>query len=129
MDPIADMINRLKTARLAGKDVVVVPLSNIKAAIAEKLRERGIVSEVAKRGKKAHRTLELTLARSDSGKYRFNDVRRVSKPGCRVYAGATDIQSVRGGTGTLYVSTPKGVLSGEEAKREKVGGELLFEIW
>lgn len=129
MDPIADMINRLKTARLAGKDVVALPLSNVKVAIAEKLREKGFVSEVTKRGKKAHRTLELTLARSESGRYRFTDVKRVSKPGCRVYAGAQDIKPVRGGTGTLYVSTPKGVLSGEEAKREKVGGELLFEIW
>lgn len=123
------MIIRIKNAAMAGKDTVAVPFSGIKLAIAEKLKERGIVSDVAKRGKKTKKVLELTLVRKEGGQYRFTDVKRVSKPGRRVYAGAKELQAVRGGTGTLYISTPSGVLSGDEARKANVGGELLFEIW
>ena len=128
-DPIADMIIRIKNAAMAGKDVVVVPQSKLKLAIAEKLKSYGVIADIVSHGKDAAKTLELTLARTDTGKYRFSDVRRVSKPGCRVYMGASDINKVRGGTGVLFISTPKGVLLGHEARKEKVGGEPLFEIW
>jgi len=114
---------------MAGKDVAVIPQSKLKAAIADKLKERGIVTEVHARGKNVGKTLELTLAQDENGKYHFRDVRRVSKPGCRVYMGAQDIRPVMGGTGVLLISTPKGILFGEEARKEKVGGEPLFEIW
>ncbi len=128
-DPISDMIVRLKNARMAGKDVAEVPLSRLRLAVAEKLMERGVIARVVKRGKKTRQSLELTLARDGEGMYRFTDVDRVSKPGRRVYVGAGEIQGVRGGTGFLLVSTPKGVLFGDEARKENVGGEVLFKIW
>jgi small subunit ribosomal protein S8 len=128
-DPISDMIVRIKNAALAGKDVVRVPDSKLRKAVAVKLKERGLVADITSRGKGIEKALELTLARTEGGAYRFHDVLRVSKPGRRVYVGAKEIQTVRGGTGFAVLSTPRGVLAGDEARKENVGGELLFEIW
>ncbi len=128
-DPIADMIIRLKNAAMAGKEVVSLPLSRTKLAIAEKLKARGFLADVQTRGKGVHKTLELTLGRTQSGAYRITDVKRVSKPGMRMYAGANEIRSVRGGLGVVVLSTPKGILLGEDARKERVGGEVLFELW
>ena len=128
-DPISDMIIRIKNASMAGKDVVSMPSSKMKTAIAEKLKERGIVSDIAVHGKDAKKTMELTLTRNERGGYTFRDVKRVSKPGCRMYFGVQDIRPVMGGLGSLVISTPKGVLFGDEARKGKVGGEPLFEIW
>lgn len=128
-DPISDMIVRIKNASMAGKEVVSVPQSKMKLAIANKLKERGIVSDIAMRGKNTQKTIELTLSRNEKGVYNFRDVKRISKPGCRVYFGTQDIRPVMGGSGSLLISTPKGVLFGDEARKERVGGEPLFEIW
>lgn len=128
-DPISDMIIRIKNARMAGNDVVSMPQSKLKNAIAKKLKQRGVVSSVVKHGKNANKSLELTLARNESGEYYFKDVKRISKPGCRVYLGSKDIKPVKGGTGTLFISTPNGIRFGHEARKENVGGEPLFEIW
>ncbi len=128
-DPISDMIIRMKNAAMAGNDVVSMPQSKIKLAIAEKLKQRGIVNSVATHGKNASKSIELTFVRDEKGVYAFRDVLRISKPGRRVYFGASDIRPVMGGSGALLISTPKGVLFGDEARKEKVGGEPLFEIW
>lgn len=128
-DPISDMIIRIKNAAMAGNEVVSMPQSKVKLAIANKLKEKGIVAEVASRGKNVGKTIELTLTQDEKGKYAFRDVKRVSKPGCRVYFGSQDIRPVMGGLGFLVISTPKGILTGDEARKEKVGGEPLFEIW
>jgi small subunit ribosomal protein S8 len=129
MDPIADMIIRLKNAALAGREVVSMPHSTLKNAIAEKLRARGFLKDVTVRGKKAVKTLEVTLARTTAGAFRVTDVKRVSRPGRRVYVGASNVKAVQGGTGSVLISTPKGVLFGDEARKENVGGEVMFEIW
>lgn len=128
-DPIADMIIRLKNSAMAGKEVVSMPMSKLKLAVAEKLKKRGYLSEVRTFGKNAAKTLELTLARTAEGSFRISDVKRVSKPGMRIYNGSAEIRRVRGGTGSVVMSTPKGVLFGDEARKENVGGEVLFEIW
>jgi small subunit ribosomal protein S8 len=128
-DPISDMIIRIKNAAMAGNDVVVMPQSKIKIAIAEKLKQRKIISDFAVRGKGVAKSLEIILARDEKGFYAFKDVRRVSKPGCRIYFSVHDIRLVMGGTGSLVISTPKGILFGNEARSERVGGEPLFEIW
>ncbi len=128
-DPVSDMIIRIKNAKMAGNDVVSMPQSNLKKAIAEKLKQRGVVSDITTHGKNANKSLELTLTRDENGEYRFKDVKRVSKPGCRVYFSTKDIRPVKGGTGTLFISTPKGILFGHEARKENVGGEPLFKIW
>jgi len=129
-DPIADMITRLKNAAMAGHEVVSVPFSKQKLAIAEKLGKRGYVTNVSTRGKHvAARVIEMTLGKDTKGAYRVTNVKRVSKPGMRIYKGADAIGLVRGGTGAQVISTPKGVLYGDEARKEHVGGEVLFEIW
>jgi len=128
-DPIADMIIRLKNAAMARREVVSMPMSKLKLAIAQKLKQRGYLSEVRTHGKNVTKTIEVVLARGQGGSYRITDVKRISKPGMRVYRGAMEMRPVRGGTGTALISTPKGVLFGDEARKEKVGGEVLFEIW
>ena len=128
-DPISDMIIRIKNAAMAGNDVVSMPQSKMKTAIADKLKQRGIVDSVSSRGKNVAKTIEITLSKNEKGKFKFVNVKRVSKPGCRVYFSVQDIRPVMGGRGSLLISTPKGVLFGDEARKEKVGGEPLFEIW
>jgi small subunit ribosomal protein S8 len=128
-DAVSDMIIRIKNAVMAGQSTTHIPYSNLKLAIAEKLKQRGFISDIAKRGKKVHRSLELTLGRKTDGGYRFSDVKRISKPGRRIYGGVGEIKPVRGGSGTLVISTPKGILLGDEAVKENMGGEFLFEIW
>jgi small subunit ribosomal protein S8 len=128
-DPIADMLNRLKNAAAVGKDAVACPYSTIRHAIAEKLVKKGILGAVETRGEGARRTLEMSFARTATGTYAFRDLRRVSKPGCRVYAGAKDMRPVKGGRGFALVSTPNGILFHYEARKQHVGGEVLCEIW
>ncbi len=129
MDTISDMIIRMKNATMAGKTSVSIPYSKFKSAIAEKLKARGFFSDVAYRGKNVQKTIECTFAKTEKGFYRFSDVRRVSKLGKRVYVSSKEIARVRGGFGFSILSTPKGVLFGDEARKEGVGGEVLFEIW
>lgn len=128
-DPISDMIIRIKNAAMVGNEVVSMPQSKLKLAIAEKLKEKGVVATVTSHGKTVKKTVELTLAQDEKGKFAFKDVRRISKPGCRIYFGFQDIRPVMGGLGFLLLSTPKGILTGDEARKERVGGEPLFEIW
>ena len=127
-DPISDFIIQLKNAALVQKESVVLPYSKLKFAVAEKLKERGYLASVEKRGKKARKLLEVELT-YESGKARISDVVRVSKPGRRMYFPVSAIRPVRFGKGALILSTPKGILTGEEAKKEHVGGEALFKIW
>jgi small subunit ribosomal protein S8 len=123
------MITRIKNAALAGHDSVSVPQSTLKLAIAAKLKERGLVSEVETHGKNTEKVIELHFARNEDGSLKLRDVRRISKPGRRMYVGAKEIKPVMGGSGSLVVSTPKGILFGDEARKQNVGGEALFEIW
>jgi len=128
-DPIADMINRLKNARMVGKESTTCPYSKLRHAIAEKLQKKGVLKSVSIRGEGVHRHLDMEFARAADGAYSFSGVRRVSKPGCRVYTGAGEIRPVKGGRGFALLSTPKGILFHYEARKEHVGGELLCEIW
>jgi small subunit ribosomal protein S8 len=128
-DPIADLINQIKNAGAVKKATVSIPFSNFKLAIAEKLKAEGWVKGVEKKGKKVKKTLDITLKYDDEGAAHIKGVKRVSKPGRRLYRGADEIIPVRYGHGAVIFSTPKGVMTGLEAKKEKVGGEALFEIW
>jgi small subunit ribosomal protein S8 len=128
-DPIADMIIRLKNASMVGKDVVSFPASKLKLAIAERLKTRGFLTEVRVRGSVPHKTIEVTLGKNKDGSFRISEVKRISKPGARVYANADSIRVVRGGLGVSLVSTPNGILYGDEARKAHVGGEVLFEVW
>lgn len=128
-DPVSDLIVRIVNAGAVGKASVAVPFSNFKMAIAEKLRDAGYVKAIEKKGKKVRKTLELTLKYDEKGKPSIQGVKRVSKPGRRMYKRVLEINSVRYGHGALFLSTPKGVMTDKEARKERVGGEALFEIW
>lgn len=128
-DPVADFINRLVNAGAIGHATVSLPFSNFKFAIAEKLREMGYVGAVEKKGKKVKKTLDVTLVYKPTGEAKIQGVKRVSKPGRRLYASVNEIRPVRYGHGTMIMSTPKGIKTDKEARKEKVGGENLFQIW
>lgn len=128
-DPVADFVNQIKNAGAVHKTVVAIPFSNLKAAIAEVLKAKGYIKQSEKKGKKVKKTLEVTLAYESDGRPKIRGVRRISKPGRRMYKSVGEITPVKFGHGTLVLSTPKGILAGEDARKEKVGGEALFEIW
>lgn len=128
MDPIANMLIQIKNAGQAKHPSVVVPYSHIKFNIATLLQREGYVSAVAKKGKGVRQFLEIGIVYSGK-RPRINGVRRVSKPSRRSYVAVKDIVPVRQGYGTAILSTPKGILTGKDARKEHVGGELLFTIW
>jgi len=128
MDSISNMIIMMKNGSLANKEVVSFPYSKLKNAIAECLKKEGYVSEISKKVKKGQPMLEVGLVYVDK-KPKITEVQRISKQSRRVYYGMKDIHSIRSGSGLLVLSTPKGILSGKEARKEQVGGEALFKVW
>ena len=118
----------MKNASLAGNETVLVSHSKVKSAILDCLKKEGYVSDFSKKTKKNSNFLEVKLIYID-GKPKITEVERISKQSRRVYFGMKDIHSVRNGSGLLVLSTPKGILSGKEARKEQVGGEALFKIW
>lgn len=127
-DPISDLIIKIKNATLVGKEDVSIPYSNLKYAIAVTLSKAGFVGDVAKKGKKITKTIDIQLLYKNK-KSKINDVQRISKLSRRIYIGVNDIKPVKQGRGSLILSTPKGILTDKEAKKERVGGEALFKIW
>jgi len=128
-DTIGDFIIRLKNAGAVKKASVSVPFSSLKLAVAEKLRDAGFVTSIDKKGKKVRKTLDVVLKYDNEGLHVIHGVKRISKPGRRMYQSVHEIMPVRYGHGALILSTPKGILTGKEARKENVGGEALFEIW
>ncbi len=128
MDSIANMLIVMKNGSSVGKISVTFPYSKMKQAIAECLKKEGYVSTIAKKTVKGQPLLEVGLVYADK-KPKIAQVDRVSKQSRRVYFGVKDIHTVRNGSGLLVLSTPKGILSGKEARKEQVGGEVLFKIW
>jgi len=127
-DPIGDFIIQLKNAGMVGKREVSLPYSKLKHAIAEKLVQSGFVVSAVKRGKKVKKTLDITLKYTE-GAHDIRGVQRISKPGRRLYIRSSEIFPVKYGKGKRILSTPSGILTGEEAKEKRVGGEELFIIW
>jgi len=128
MDSIANMLITIKNGSLAGKESVFLPYSKMKNAIAECLKKEGYVSSVSKKKRNDQPVLEVGLIYVDK-KPKVTEVERISKQSRRVYFGMKDIHTVRSGSGLLVLSTPKGILSGKEARKEHVGGEALFRIF
>lgn len=122
------MLIMMKNGNLAGKESVFIPCSKIKNAIAECLKKEGYISNVSKKVKKDQPVLEIELIYTNK-KPKITEVQRISKQSRRVYFGVKDIHSVRNGSGLLVLSTPKGILSGKEARKQQVGGEALFRLW
>lgn len=128
MDQIANMINMIKNGSRASHEFVTVSYSNLKFAIAQCLVKEGYLISVNKKVKKGYPVLELGLAYTD-GLPKVNEVERVSKSSRRIYKGVKSIRSIRNGYGLMVLSTPKGILTDKEARKEMVGGEVLFKIW
>ena len=126
-DPISDMLTRIRNAHMALLPTVELPHSRIKTDIAHILKKEGYISEVTVEGK-AVKTLKLKLKYSGK-KGVIDGIRRISTPGLRRYVGATEIPRVRGGLGIAIVSTPQGVMSGQDARKKNVGGELVCYVW
>ena len=118
----------MKNGSLAGLESVSFPYSKIKNAIAECLKKEGYVAEVSKKIKKGQPILEVGLIYINKNP-KITEVERISKQSRRVYFGMKDIHSVSNGSGLLVLSTPKGILSGKEARKMQVGGEALFRLW
>ncbi len=128
-DTIGDLIVRLKNAGMVGHDTVSLPYSKLRHAVVDKLAEAGYVTGVEAVGKTPQeKQLAITLRYTD-GAHQITGVKRVSKPGRRLYTKAADLYPVKFGKGHMILSTPAGVLTGEEAKAKNVGGEQLFIIW
>ncbi len=129
-DTIGDFIIRLKNAGMVGKKEVSLPYSKLRHAIADKLVLAGYIEKAEQQGKKdkVQKTLAVTL-KYEAGKHRINGVKRVSKPGRRLYTKVADIHRVKFGNGHMILSTPAGILTNEEARAQNVGGEQLFIIW
>src|SRR5258706_11130308 len=127
-DPIADMLTRIRNANLALLPEVQMSHSNMRESIAKILKREGYVSEVAVEGKPGARTMKVKL-KYQGRKGVIAGLRRVSTPGLRRYVGATEIPRVLGGMGISILSTPRGVVTGREAKKQNIGGELLAYVW
>ncbi len=128
MDQISNMMIMMKNAGLAGKESVSFPSSKLKEAICNCLKKEGYIAKVSKKVRKDFPVLEVELVYADK-KPKISDIQRISKQSRRVYFQMKDIHSVKSGTGLLVLSTPKGILSGKEARKEQVGGEALFRVW
>jgi small subunit ribosomal protein S8 len=123
------MLTRIRNAILARHDFVLVPSSRIKLSIARILREEGFVNDYEVLRGKPQRIIKIYLKYGDKKEPVLTGLKRVSKPGLRVYVQRTEIPRVYGGLGIAILSTPKGVMIGQQAWRQKVGGELLCYIW
>lgn len=128
-DAIAEMIIKIKNAGNAGKEFVSVPFSKLRLAVADVLAKEGFIKSVSKVGEKVIKNLNIEIAYLENGAPRIKGVEKVSKFSKRIYKGTSDIKPFKYGYGMIIYSTPKGILTGKEAKKENVGGEVLFKIW
>lgn len=128
-DPIADMLTRVRNAVQAHHTAVQMPFSKIKLAIAKIMEQEGYISGFDIKEQGHRKDLVLHLKYDDQKRPVVQGLRRVSRPGLRVYAGMHDIPRVRGGMGMVVISTNRGIMTGGEARRRHLGGELIAEIW
>src|SRR3989344_9043072 len=124
MDPIADMLTRIRNAKAAGHETVSIPYSQIKSAILMILKREKFIESFEKKGKKVHKSIAVKLKYTKDGSSAISNITRVSKPGQRVYKQAGKLHSVREGFGIAVISTPEGLLTDREARRKRIGGEV-----
>lgn len=128
-DPIADMLTRIRNAVRVERAAVDMPLSKVKRGVAEVLKREGYIWDFAESEEGAFRQLHLDLKYGPNGERVIQHIKRVSKPGCRVYSKATELRPVLNGMGIKIISTSRGVISDREARERKLGGEVLCEVW
>ena len=122
------MLNRIKNAQAVDFKTVEIPYSKIKFEIAKLLEKEGLIDGVEKYGRTVQKAIKIEL-KYENRDAQIRGARRLSKPGQRLYSAHSDIPYVRYGKGVVIISTPKGLMTDREARRKKMGGELLFEIW
>jgi small subunit ribosomal protein S8 len=127
-DPVADLITRIRNAIAVGKTEIRVPTSKLKFAVASKLQKTNYI-EVAELEKAEPRDILHIVINKEGENARINEISKVSTPGRRIYAGVTEIPKVKSGRGTVLVSTSKGIMTGQEAVKNKLGGEILVRVW
>ncbi len=125
-DPISDMIIRIKNAGESRKETLVFPYSKLKMEICSVLEKKGFIKSASKKGKKT-KMIEVVLV--EGREPHIRGVKRVSKPSRRIYKKYSELRPVKNGYGALVLSTPKGIMTNLEAKKDRLGGEALFEIW
>jgi small subunit ribosomal protein S8 len=130
-DPISDMLARIRNASMARHELMRLPASNLKKNVADILKAEGYVADVRQEewGPEKHRTLTIVLKYGPDRRAAFQGIRRVSRPGRRVYVRHDQIPRVLSGLGVSILSTSQGLMTDKEARRRKVGGELLCEVW
>ncbi len=128
-DPIADMLTRVRNANNAGKSTVNIPASNIKLGLAEILKEEGFVNDVKMIESYPQNDIRVYLKYGEDDEKVITGIKRISKPGLRVYVKKDEIPQVLGGLGLAILSTSHGVLSDKEAREKGVGGEVLCYVW
>ena len=127
-DPIADLLTRIRNAALVGKNEIRVPSSKLKVTVATELKKAGYLTGVKVESAKPRDILVVTINKPGESST-INEIKRLSKPGRRVYVSANDIPRVKSGRGVVLVSTSKGVVTGQEAVKQRLGGELLLSVY
>jgi small subunit ribosomal protein S8 len=128
-DPVADLLARVRNALGARHQKVDVPASKLKLEIARILKEEGYISNYKATEDEGHKILRIYLKYGSNSEAAISNVQRISRPGCRVYVGRSEIPRVLGGLGINILTTPRGVMTGREARRQGLGGEILCEVW
>ena len=128
-DPIADMLTRIRNGAAAGLENVAMPCSVMKVEVARLLKQEGFIKGYVTEGVGAQKQLRVAMRYGPDGKTVITGIKRISKPGLRRYAGAAEIPRVLGGMGTALLTTSKGLMTGREARKQKVGGEVLAYVW
>jgi small subunit ribosomal protein S8 len=128
MDQITDMLNRIRNAQAVLHPTVSIPFSNLKYEIARILVKNGFLEKAEKKGKKIKKIIEISL-KYENKTPAISGLRRISKSGQRIYQGFQKIKRVRGGHGIVIISTPKGLMTDKDARKQKIGGEVICEIW
>ena len=128
-DPIADMLTRIRNALVVKHSYVEVPASQIKKAIADLLVSEGYVASAEYEGEGVQKNIKIVLKYGENGQKVISGLKRISKPGLRVYCGAEELPTVLGGLGTAVISTSKGIMTDKEARAKNIGGEVIAYIW
>lgn len=128
MDPIADMFTSIRNAAAAKREMVVIPYSKIKMEILKLLQRENYIKDVIKRGRKTKKSVEVVLLYKENTSV-ISKIKKISKPGRRVYISVSELFPIGKGVGKRILSTSKGILTDNEAKKERVGGEFIGEIW
>ena len=128
-DPIADMLTRIRNANSIGKDRVDIPASKVKTSIGELLKDEGFINDVKLVERKPQNMIRVYLKYGDNDEKVISGIKRISKPGLRVYVGSDELPQVLGGLGIAVISTSQGVMSDKEAREKGIGGEVLCYVW